>query len=160
MNKSSNFGLVVLALAVLALAGAVWFGVVPALQAIAESGSDCCCCCESSTPEAQVQVPEEVPTQATLLVAFPEGGTPIPPTDEDTPAEPSNPPVGPPVVTDVPTDVPTEEPTGEPPAPTDVPTEEHCNQGGGNGPEGCSPGNSDHNQPPNDEEGGGRGHAK
>ena len=29
-----------------------------------------------------------------------------------------------------------------------------CNQGVGNGPEGCDPGNSDHNQPSNDENGG------
>ena len=30
----------------------------------------------------------------------------------------------------------------------------HCNQGVGNGPEGCDPGNSNHNQPSNDENGG------
>ncbi len=29
-----------------------------------------------------------------------------------------------------------------------------CNQGVGNGPEGCDPGNSNHNQPSNDEDGG------
>ncbi len=29
-----------------------------------------------------------------------------------------------------------------------------CNQGVGNGPEGCDPGNSNHNQPSNDENGG------
>ncbi|UBF26554.1 hypothetical protein K9N68_00630 [Kovacikia minuta CCNUW1] len=32
-----------------------------------------------------------------------------------------------------------------------------CNQGLGNGSEGCDPGNSNHNQPSNDEPGGGRG---
>ena len=33
----------------------------------------------------------------------------------------------------------------------------NCNQGLGNGSEGCDPGNSNNNQPSNDEPGGGRG---
>jgi hypothetical protein len=39
--------------------------------------------------------------------------------------------------------------------PSDDPDEKpKCNQGVGNGPEGCDPGNSNHNQPSNDEDGG------
>ncbi len=37
--------------------------------------------------------------------------------------------------------------------PTAKPTKEKCNQGLGNGPEGCDPGFSNHNQPSNDERG-------
>ncbi len=42
----------------------------------------------------------------------------------------------------------------------DCPDGSHCNQGIGNGSEGCDPGNSNHHNPSNDELGDGRGHGK
>lgn len=64
------------------------------------------------------------------------------PSDTPKPTEP----------TEVPTETPTTPTEPPPPEPTQEPTEKpKCNQGLGNGPEGCSPGNSDNNQPPNDE---------
>jgi hypothetical protein len=83
---------------------------------------------------------------------------PIPETQETTPVVTETPaPTTTPVPTGTPVPTETPEPTVTPttppsPTPTVEPTEKpHCNQGVGNGPEGCSPGNSDHNQPPNDE---------
>ena len=62
----------------------------------------------------------------------------------------------PPVVTTVPPPSATTPPPGTETPPPDE-TEEKCNQGLGNGSEGCDPGNSNNNQDSNDEPGGGRG---
>ncbi len=79
--------------------------------------------------------------QAVAQVAPPPGQTPPPPTE--TPTLPPPPTVTPP---------PTEPPPTETPPPTEPPKAK-CNQGVGNGSEGCDPGNSNNTQSSNDEPG-------
>lgn len=88
---------------------------------------------EGLTTFREISLPNVVTT-----VTVTETVTPIP-TETVIPTVPPNPTTTPePTVTVSPTEPPTAMP-------------EHCNQGLGNGPEGCDPGNSNHNQPSNDE---------
>jgi hypothetical protein len=96
-----------------------------------EDGSETRCYCKCGNGICEVTEQGQNPASTTIPA------TSVPTVTPNTPA-----PTATPILT---------EPTATP-APTDTPEPaQHCNQGVGNGPEGCSPGNSDHNQPPNDE---------
>lgn len=91
------------------------------------------------TEPKKTYVPEDNPSPTPTWPGDPTPTStkrPTPPADPTwTPQSPTYTPPPPPTHTPVP------EPTNKP----------HCDQGVGNGPDDCSPGNSDHNQPPNDE---------
>jgi len=122
------------------------------------TGVDVYCSCEGICG----QQPTETPTTTSTPTVTPTNtGTP---TKTGTPTETQTQTATPtetPTQTETPTETPTpptETPT--PPPPTETPTppptktpKPKCNQGIGNGPEGCDPGNSNNHNPSNDENG-------
>ncbi len=92
----------------------------------------------ASAANCKTQIVPVVPGAIGTETPVPPTGTPLvpPPTGTVTPVPPTATPVPPTVI------------------PTETPGKQKCNQGVGNGNEGCDPGNSDHNQPSNDEGGG------
>ncbi len=108
------------------------------------SSGVCVSCCPVE-PEAETPIPTEEPV---CVLASPTSG----PTDTH------------PTETPQPTERPTNVPTATPsPQPTDTPipnpTKVKCNNGGGNGPEGCSPSEQGHDDENQDHKHGG-GHKK
>jgi len=92
------------------------------------------CCCGQATQEVQELLNIVTPTPP--VTNPPE--EPTKPPKEPTPTAPPKTPK--PTVTPPPPTPPP--PTPPPPTPTDEPEKKHCNKGGGNGGEGCDPGNN------------------
>lgn len=127
-------------------------------ERIVLTGSDVAvyCECQGPTCKEKEQVPQEqnpsetgTPTTPTATVTTtPTGTVTTTPTETETPTPTGT--VTPTQPTPTSTPVPT---TQTPPPPTATPTPKHCNQGIGNGSEGCDPGNSNNHNPSNDENG-------
>lgn len=114
--------------------------------ALPNGAMECACPCDTDTCDASETVPVFVPDNMPDRVP------------DDTPADSSTdtPPVETPSDGDTdtpPTVVPGDSDDDTPPDDGDNGDNSHnsCNQGRGNGAEGCDPGNSNHNQPSNDE---------
>lgn len=102
---------------------------------------ECCETCQQPTIVAPLLF---VPTSTPVVEA----------TNTHRVPDPKNTPTSPPTINNTPIPPSTEPPVRptEPPA-TEPPSSTSCNQGRGNGSEGCDPGNSNHNQISNDEPG-------
>lgn len=119
--------------------------------ALPNGAMECACPCDTELCENEKAEPVSIPDFLPDPFTIPTDGS-IP---DDTPTEgdiPDNAPDDTPTGGDIPDDTPDVPDDTPDVAPDDAPSgNSGCNQGRGNGSEGCDPGNSNHNQPSNDE---------